>query len=341
MRGTIQGQREMIKPFPITYGTDPEGFFKRRGEIIGSEHVIPEQGFAGAIRDGVQFELNPPAARSVRDLAVGISTTFQALRQRLRQYPGVEFHFGTLVDVSRKELDALSPNTRVLGCMPSYNAYGDRPITVDASVYTKRSAGGHVHVGIVGSSIYRDNGLVDERQRLAPYFDVFVGSPSVMLDRDPGAVERRENYGRAGEYRLPEHGFEYRTTSNFWLRGYPLMSFVFGMANLAAAAFHAELTEGEIEETLGKAIEIPNVIEAIDKNDFGTALINFGALYPFFDRHVPKGVFPIDVGNFDKFCTFAKDVYANGLDKYFPETTIVDRWCNLEFVEFREFLDRV
>ena len=63
--------------------------------------------------------------------------------------------------------------------------------------------------------------------------DIVVGNTCVIMDRAPSQVERRKVYGRAGEYRLPAHGIEYRTLSNFWLRSYQLTHLVFSLARFA------------------------------------------------------------------------------------------------------------
>src|SRR5688572_16740659 len=117
------------------WGTDPEGFFETEGRIIGSEKLIPEKGinnYCGrVIRDGVQFELNPRSGKTVSELGRNISGLFSALQKRLDANPGVTVNFSGLVEVTEEELNSLSPETRLLGCMPSYNAYEDRPINVD------------------------------------------------------------------------------------------------------------------------------------------------------------------------------------------------------------------
>jgi hypothetical protein len=196
------------------FGSDPEAFFERKGQIIGSEKLIPKQGIntrAGRIvRDGVQFELNPGSG-TVNQLATNIGRLFSAVQRRLDKNPGVSICFDGLVEVSADELASLSPATRILGCMPSQNAYQNRPINVDPVLYRKRSSGGHIHIGT------RDRKFREQRQRAVYVFDILIGNSTVLLDRDPGAAERRENYGRAGEFRTPSHGLDYRTTSNFWL----------------------------------------------------------------------------------------------------------------------------
>lgn len=77
----------------------------------------------------------------------------------------------------------------------------------------------------------------DERTslELVKAMDLFLGVPSVILDKD---TLRRELYGKAGAMRFKEWGVEYRTLSNFWL-------------------FNKELTEWAFNNTI-KAIEYVN-----------------------------------------------------------------------------------
>ncbi len=322
------------------FGSDPEGFFKRRGKIIGSEKLIPENGISGiggsVHRDGVQFELHPRIAYYNAQIGYNISGCFAALQERLKKAKGVSICFDGLVEVERKELDSLSPACRVLGCMPSYNIYGDKAINVDPVEYRKRSSGGHIHFG------FYDNPLREDRRRMVPALDVMVGMFSVLLDRDPGAAERRENYGRAGEFRLPEHGLEYRTTSNFWLRDFTLMDFTFGMAHVAfAMTFQAVNGDKSLWADLVKKVAIQKVRQAIDTNDFDLALKQVKHLVPFLKKNLPEQGFPLTPKNLDKFIGFAVDANARGIETYFPTDKIVSNWLEQKQETFAEFLERL
>jgi hypothetical protein len=340
----------MITSVPyITFGTDPEGFFEKDGKIIGSERVIPEEGLkegqyynSDVVRDGVQFELNPKSSNAIVGLGSNIGKAMSKLSNRLRGCPGVSCNWSGMVEVDREELDALSERSRILGCQPSLNRYADRPIEVDVKAYRKRSAGGHIHLGL-SAPIFPSTTLKDPRHDLVPYLDIFVGNTGVLLDRDPNAAERRENYGRAGEYRLPKHGLEYRTTSNFWLRNYSIMSFVFGMAHLAVSILHQDVKNGsnELEKELIDCVNIDNVIKAIDTNNYELARTNFNDIRPFLVRHLSEKLpFPLYPENIDNFLMFTESVNANGLESFFPED-ILKHWCSFKYVSFRDFLTKL
>lgn len=335
----------MLKQPDVVWGSDPEAFFQREGQIIGSERLIPKRGFASRgnkiIRDGVQFELNPAPRRTVEELGRNIGVLYGQLQQYLDRNPGVSCCFDGLVEVSKTELDSLSQETRVLGCMPSHNFYGTKPIDVDPLLYRKRSSGGHIHMGL-SLPIYSkyDKSANDHRSRLVPLCDILVGQLSVLLDRDPGAAERRENYGRAGEYRLPSHGLEYRTTSNFWLRDYILMSFVFGMAGFAISVLDATLQGNDLEQELANVVDIERVARAINTNDFDLALSNFCVIRPFLEKYLPDTGFPLSPKTLDNFVSFATDVKHNGIKAYFPTRDILTRWQNSAYNSFATMMYR-
>lgn len=330
----------------VQYGCDPELFLERGGKIIGSEKVLPQEGLARGdyynsevVIDGVQIELNPNFAGSVSDLGRGISGAFYRLRTHLGNHAGVRCCFKGVVEVDREELDSLSPKSRLLGCQPSMNVYGSRPITVDATTYRKRSAGGHFHFGLSNlKNIFYRSARIDERKRLVPLFDIICANTCVMFDRDPLAAERRENYGRAGEFRLPKHGLEYRTLSNFWLRNYSLMSLVLGLADFAISVLNTSLSGTDIEQELVDNIDIMNVIKAIDLNDFDLARENFEVVRKFMMKHLPSGnEFQIGQDNLHKFLKFVDVVRAKGLEAFFHEDP-VEHWASNNRVEFSAFL---
>lgn len=340
----------MLKP-PVhtVWGTDPEAFFRRDGEkIIGSERFIPAKGLTAGfnnsvVRDGVQFEMHPVAAGDLRLLGLNLSAIFILLNQTLKYNPEIDISFDTLVEVTKDELDSLSPSTRVLGCQPSLNIYGAKPIDVDPLNYRKRSSGGHIHMGLTLPLYNSITANPDFRERLVPLLDIFAGNSFVLLDRDPGAAERRINYGRAGEYRLPKHGLEYRTPSNFWLRDYRLMSFAFGMAAVAIATMNETVAGRNLEQELVDIVNIDNFRKAIDTNNFELALENFNTIKPFLSKYLPSTGFPLNPGNLDTFISFAKTVNQRGIESYFPTDDIVRNWSEgaPKFEEFQAFLARI
>lgn len=246
----LQGDKQVLY-HACWLGCDPEMFFEKGGQIIGAEKVVGEEGLSDKgtygkqkafVLDGVQIEMNPNPSHCRANLCNELQVHFRTLRDHLKNMKGVTASFRSVVEVNKAELDSLSDKAKALGCAPSHNLYDSKAtVSVNGAEYNKRSAGGHIHVGMVtpykeGNVMFRSTNRVDllpYREELVPLMDCLVGLPSVFVDRDPLASERRKVYGRAGEYRLPPHGLEYRTLSNFWLRSVPLTSMFMGLSRLA------------------------------------------------------------------------------------------------------------
>ena len=322
--------------FSVKLGCDPEFFFKQNGQVIGSEKVIDIKNglpmtnrVSKFIVDGVQAELNPAPNSCRANLANEISYCFKVLRDKLKADHGdISASFAPVEEISREELESLDTSSRVFGCAPSMNTNPESrgsATLVDPSEYRYRSAGGHIHLGrlLPADGYYGTNAALDNPEALIPIMDVLVGNTCVLIDRDPGNIERRKVYGRAGEYRTPAHGVEYRTLSNFWLRAYPLMSLVMSLAR-----FSSDIVSNppEYAETLLSLVNMEDIHKAINENDFDLAMANYQKVKPFIlaaaqtlgDRH------PITKNNVDDFEYFVK----LGIDHWFTRDPI-EHWTNL------------
>lgn len=339
--------QKLAKVDSVKWGADPELFLKRDGKVIGAEKAIPKMGLKSpdpyhygsiVIIDGVQVELNPRPAETIEGFGKNVAVAIATLQKHLANTP-VTIGFEDFIDVGREELDSLSPGCRILGCLPSENIYGNRPITIDVKEYTKRSTGGHVHFGISSYSY----SFHEKRVGLIPSLDVFMGSICTLVDRSPNCAERRQNYGRAGEYRKQPHGIEYRTLSNFWLRNYTLLNMVFGLAEIALATYAARFIAGEdIEKDLIKVVDMVGAFEpAINFNRFDLARANFETIRPFLANRLPDTGFVLNPSTLDKFCLFAEGVRVHGLEHYFPQDSI-EHWQQIagggKVTGFAEFL---
>lgn len=303
----------------VRFGCDPEFFFQDgKGSIVGAEKVLDTSGklvytspFASNsafVLDGVQVELNPAAQTCRAYMGNEIKAAMIALKAHLAGKE-VSACFNSVIEIDKEELASLSEASRRFGCAPSNNAYNvNAKIHANPAKYMKRAAGGHLHFGIstksyVEGSIQRTQyeQLWEARERVIPLLDIIVGNTCVMIDRHPLAAERRKNYGRAGEYRLPSHGIEYRTLSNFWLRSYKLMSFVMGLSRIAWGTLFSSLisrpaTYGKgasiarekdfvtPDEELLSLVNMKKIVRAINKNDLDLARENFEIIKPFITK---------------------------------------------------------
>lgn len=353
----------------VYFGCDPEFFFASKdGHIVGAEKVLPKGGKLDRyVLDGVQVELNPAADPCRANLANAMKSSFRKLKEHLKATPELKANFSSVVNIDPAELASLSEQARVFGCAPSLNSHdAGAAITVNAGTYLKRSAGGHIHLGFShgqaeskGIETYNSR-LMKNREQLVPLLDVLVGNTSVMIDRDPEAATRRLHYGRAGEYRLPKHGLEYRVLSNFWLQSYQLMSLVMGLSRMAVGVLSKSLGPNMAKPILPKdypyytqekwdelyppanyeqwdaasdllgRVNIANVREAINTNNLELAQENYKGVREFIREHVPSdwqamGLCPVTLDAFDFFC---EKVQTEGMQYWFP-TDPLEHWCNI------------
>ena len=330
----------------VMLGADPELFLTRDGRIIGSEKImpkggviyshgitnlnVPDMGTNKVIMDGIQIELNPMPAKCREALARNIQVCFQNINTRLTEqkdgeprFKDVKLDFSPLVEITKEELDSLGADSRRFGCVPSLNVYEKRDVGVDPEKYLFRSAGGHIHIGHLNTPELV-KALKDDK-KMVRLLDVIVGNTCVLLDRDMGNAERRKVYGRAGEYRLPPHGLEYRTLSNFWLRSYPLMGFVMGLTRFAV---NVMANGDKYYDAFMDKIEIEDIKKAINENDFELAFKNFtkieGVINEISDEKQYYNYLPLYASNMDNFKYFIK----MGIDHYFKKENAMDRWIN-------------
>lgn len=337
-------------------GCDPELFFEKGGEIVGAEKVLPKEGslsyttrnqdgtpdpylatHKGVVLDGVQVEINPRPNRCRESLAEEMQKHLINLKNHLLTTEGVKASFKSVINLKQEELDSLSEQAKLLGCAPSLNTY-DKAAGISASAMTSltRSAGGHIHLGL-------DYPLMvpGVRERLVPLLDILLGNTCVLIDRDPEAGRRRETYGRAGEHRLPPHGLEYRTLSNFWLQNYVLFSFVMGMARVATSTLSTTLrgakpygtstygsqfplTYWDAESALLSLVDLEKVRAAINENSLPLARENFAAIAPFLSSFCQSDVvWPLTTASLPYFLFFTERIEEEGMGFWFKEDPLL------------------
>ena len=328
--------------YSCNLGCDPElfvtrlaGKVRKRQAAVCSWDVVPHTHTGQVTRDGVQVELHAGGNTGCRQSISGaISTAFKELHQLMlpltAKDPTVRISFDPMVTLTPGDLKRLDPNARELNCKPSLNAYGREPIQRDGDTYPYRTASGHLHLG---SRLFTEH-LVDPVEAVKIYA-LAVGIPCVLVDQDPSQKIRRETYGRAGEYRLPVHGLEYRVPSNFWLKDYRLMALVFGLAKTATRVIdglrkEADVTCRRAKDTLLNKVDFVEVERVINENDFDGALrIWTENIRPLSNLITPY--YGIGEGLTSPFEYFIETVHEKGLGHWFnlDEKAILHSWTNL------------
>lgn len=341
--------------FNICYlGCDPEFFFSKNGKIFGAEKVLPENGIIyepgtckhdngtykddGAhtslkdtkskiVIDGVQAELNPRPNTCRANLGNEISACFRKVYDKMKEDKSINIDFSQVIEISQKEMDSLSEKSKMFGCAPSNNIYNkmESRITVNPKIYRKRSAGGHIHLGSYSNDT---NKALKLPERVVPMLDILLGNTCVLIDKNECNKERRKVYGRAGEYRTPAHGIEYRTLSNFWLQSYQLMSFVTGMARFAVNVI-ANSLDNEKDSPENEILNLINkdkITEAINNNDYNLALKNFLTMEKVIVRYgdTSPDHNPLNSKTIDKFKKFIE----KDINYWFKENPL-EHWLKL------------
>lgn len=219
----------------ITLGCDPELFLcDREGNVVPAGCMAPDGKQFGPgegpeiVRDGVLLELRPEPAADVDDLLANVRNTLRCA-QEMAAKGRLLLRAEARMPVTHRTLALCDKDALIFGCDPDWSAYTGRKqvIRVDAANHPWRYAGGHIHVGT--DALRKPSDLIT----LCKVFDLFVGLPTVMMDRSPASVKRRKLYGRAGSFRPQPHGFEWRVSSNFWLRTPMLARAVFELSQFA------------------------------------------------------------------------------------------------------------
>lgn len=334
-----------IHPTILTLGCDPEFFIRQNKKIVESSKFIPEHGiqcpplytFGGnnvvnkIICDGIQAELNPAPDTCRERLASKIAMSIVSLNEKMATDNG-KINFGGVVKFTDKEMESFSDKSKRFGCAPSHNVYKNNStsqILVNPMTYQYRSAGGHIHIGSNDSMIIE--ALQKDLPTMIKSLDMFCGNICVLIDRDDMQKERRRVYGKAGEYRLPAHGIEYRVPSNFWLGNYQLLSLVLGLARMAAQlAINIYIYEKQYNDEVSPLREILDLVPledletAINDNDFYLAKLNY--------EKIRKAIaeitcsysysYPLNSETLDYFDYFVEKVKTNGLSYWFKQTPL-------------------
>lgn len=223
----------------LKLGCDPELFLSKGGQIVSAYGLIPGTKEAphavhrGAVQvDGTAAEIGIEPALTKDDWLLSIDEVLQQLGAMV---PEFDIRVQATVEYDPGYLSSLPAKARELGCDPDFNAYTMEPNPRPDEHPTRRTGGGHIHLGW-------GEGLHDHMLSCAAMvrqMDFYLGMPSLLWDRD---AERRLMYGKAGAFRPKSYGVEYRTLSNKWLEDEWLRAWAF---DNATTGFKAMAEEGE------------------------------------------------------------------------------------------------
>lgn len=233
----------------FSFGTDPEFMLSKDGKIYsaigivkGSKEQRKKIGKHAIYYDNVMAECAVAPAKTKEEALANIQDCLQRYAQAVTPY-----RLETLAAHYFPPDQLRHPEAMKISCDPETCVYEQNEIAGDKDLLkgtNLRTAGGHVHLG---SKLLKE-GENDSITILL--LDLFLGLPSLFLDKDPSTKIRKELYGKAGRFREPPHGVEYRTIGNYWLSSPKLTSFVYDVCE-----FTLEFVEDRKWETLWEVDE--------------------------------------------------------------------------------------
>lgn len=206
----------------FTIGTDVEfplintktGNFVSAIPIIKGKKHSPQYIENGSAlqHDNVALEFAVPPSDTEDGFVQSIGDTIGLVKAK---YLPKNIGFRAQASAIYRKVSLRHKDAREIGCDPDFSCWTGTKNEVDPTIMEKplRSFGGHIHIGSID---WLKN--PNYTQEIVKCMDLFLGVPSVLLDTNYYSIKRKELYGRAGSYRTPPHGVEYRTLSNFWLK---------------------------------------------------------------------------------------------------------------------------
>jgi len=254
-----------------TSGADPEIFVvdKKMNRVIPAFAFLPEKKRpllfydgndrrVNAFWDGFQAEFTTNAFHCLQEMCSSLQVGLLNISQTAKaKFPDAILSPDSVVEIEPEVMGALADQHVALGCARSENAYGTPNIQVaNPKMLPFRFAGGHIHFGDKDVVKASEEKIVEWVKIL----DSLAGVASVLWFQGMENPIRRQFYGRAGEYRRPKHGLEYRTLGNAWLIHPAIFHLMYGFTR-AAFMF--------ARSGLGKHLDVvpENVRDVVDSYD--------------------------------------------------------------------------
>jgi len=271
--------------FRPSHGADPEFFLlDERGRPYPASKSIPHDRDSSEeiVYDNAAAEIRTLPATCLEELADDVAYQIKWVCGR----PGV-------VDISVEptaefsdEVIAQHPELNSFGCDPSMVLMPDGihescPRPPDG--VNVRSAGYHVHIGSTRpeqltsrhSPKYKKSvSTLHETEKqldVIELLDLFLGVPGVIFEREHSRAARQRRtvlgYGRAGEFRTPAYGLEYRT-----LGPWPIFDPIWVWWVGSVARCCVMLASNDLDEDLRTIVDRETVCDAINRSDVDLAV---------------------------------------------------------------------
>jgi hypothetical protein len=309
-------------------GSDPEIFVvDDKDELIPAFDFLKAKtdknrdkvGTCGVYWDGFQaeFETKPECCLAFHtdSIQAMLTKTLEAARRYNKK---AKLSLKTVMDIPQKLLQESATEHVSLGCMPSKNVYADTKALVvpDARKLETRSTGGHIHFDLRTSNTGKAD-FIDKIPQMVKALDAVLGVSCVAMFNNYDNPERRKYYGRAGEYRTPIHGLEYRTLSNAWLAHPFIMNVVFDIARVTLSLGYYDY----MKLWIGTEEEIVNIINNCDVDKAKVMMRR--------NKSILLSIYKTAYGNItDAQQQKLFDVFYNGMENYIANPEDIEKnWC--------------
>lgn len=190
--------------------------------------------------DNILAEFNIPPCGNGKDFIVHITNGLYLL-EKIACPCKLDFTAASIIDESIMNDD----NSKENGCNDETNAY-TLSFNNEIESFIKnsrfRTCGGHIHIG---SDDDDNKYLLDPI--IKPLFvymlDLFLGIPSVILDKDMTQINRRQAFGKAGAYRSKSYGLEYRVLSSWWVSKPEYIALVYNIVEFVYYSMQEKIWE--------------------------------------------------------------------------------------------------
>lgn len=210
----------------FSFGSDPEFMLCKDGKFFSAIGIVPGDKYKRHEIGKHQYFYDNVMAECAVSPASDKNDVIKNFRDCFKKYAKLVSPYKLMVKASQNYpvSELQHPEAKKIGCDPEVCVYRLEVVKPPKNEFLSnclRTAGGHVHLG--------NKFLQDD---MSCYFvvrmlDLFLGLPSVFLDTDKSSVARRKLYGKAGRFRKPDHGVEYRSLGNFWVASPKLVGLIY------------------------------------------------------------------------------------------------------------------
>ena len=220
----------------FTFGTDPEFMLvDKKGNHISAIDVVPGNRNERHLHNGHEFFYDNVLAECAIKPGKTKEEAIENIREALTHYAELvqPYKLKAQAAWNYKPEQLTHEHAIEAGCSAEHCAYQIavmEPLAAEEFLMggTLRTGGGHIHLGTTCFA-----SITLGSSWLTKVLDMFVGVPSIFIDKDPTSKERKVLYGQPGRYRPKDYGLEYRTVGNFWLTSPKLVEIIYELCDCA------------------------------------------------------------------------------------------------------------